>query len=144
MLFFLPIQEAAMRRITVWSQPWKISLWDPISKIPNIKTAGRVTQMSEHQPSKCEALSSNSITAKKTPQNKPFLSKLLSYFMHLILISLFLPLVTQSPSQFFLCLLHQIFEYLMCVRISKWTKKICFSQSIYSAGWETIHKQVNN
>jgi hypothetical protein len=38
---------------------------DPISENTQHKRAGEVTQMVEHLPSKCEALSSNASTAKK-------------------------------------------------------------------------------
>jgi hypothetical protein len=42
------------------------SSWHPILKILNQKKAGKVTEVVEHLPSQCEALSSNSSTTKKS------------------------------------------------------------------------------
>jgi hypothetical protein len=40
----LATEEAEIRRITVQSQPRQISSQDPVSKIPNTKKAGGVSQ----------------------------------------------------------------------------------------------------
>jgi hypothetical protein len=43
---------------------------DPISKIARVKRTGRVAQVVEHLPSKCEALNSNPSTAKRKKERK--------------------------------------------------------------------------
>jgi hypothetical protein len=61
----LASQEAEIRRITVQSQPKQIVHETLSWKYPTTKRPGKVDQVIECLPSKCEALSSNSSTAKK-------------------------------------------------------------------------------
>jgi hypothetical protein len=53
---------------------WANSLQDPISKIPNIRV-GRVSQVVQHLPSKCEALSSKPSTAKRERERERILEE---------------------------------------------------------------------
>jgi hypothetical protein len=64
-------QEAEMRRIMVGSQPRKIVAKLNPKKYSTQKRAGRVAQVIEDLPSKCEALSSNPTTrgGKKKQKN---------------------------------------------------------------------------
>jgi hypothetical protein len=71
----LATQEPKIKRITVQSQTWQIACESLSWKYPTQKRAGGVVQVVEHLPSKCEALSSNPITAK----NKQIKSKLLCH-----------------------------------------------------------------
>jgi hypothetical protein len=58
-------QEVEIRRIEVWSQPWKIVHKTLSWKYPTQKRAGRVAQVVECLPSQCKALSSNPSNTKK-------------------------------------------------------------------------------
>jgi hypothetical protein len=60
----LDTQKAEIRRIEVQSLPRANSSGDAIWKITQKRT-DRVTQVIEHLPNKCEALSSNSSSIKK-------------------------------------------------------------------------------
>jgi hypothetical protein len=62
MLIILATQEAEIRKIPVQGSLGKKTL---SRKYPTQKRTGGVVQVIEHQPSKCEALSSNTSTAKK-------------------------------------------------------------------------------
>jgi hypothetical protein len=57
--------EAEIQRIEVQDQSWQV---ESISKITKAKRAEGVAQAVEHWLCKCEALSSNSSTTKKTPK----------------------------------------------------------------------------
>jgi hypothetical protein len=57
--------EAVVRRIMVWGQPGQKKSKNLSQKYPAQKRAVRVAQVVKHLPSKHEALSSNSNTAKK-------------------------------------------------------------------------------
>jgi hypothetical protein len=65
MSVILAIWEAEISRIMVWSQPRQTVSETLTGKYPTPKKAGRVAQVVEHLPRKCEALNSNPSTAKK-------------------------------------------------------------------------------
>jgi hypothetical protein len=64
-LVILATQETKIRRITVQSQLREIICETPSQKYPTQKRAGKVAQVVEHLPSKCEALSSDPSSTKK-------------------------------------------------------------------------------
>jgi hypothetical protein len=57
-------QEAEIRRIVVCSQPRQMFHMTISWKFPAAKKAGRVAEVVEHLPNKCEALSSNPVLPK--------------------------------------------------------------------------------
>jgi hypothetical protein len=67
-------QKAELRRIEVQSQPQANSPWDPISKIPIIKKDLCNGSSGKAPASNCEALSSNTSTAKKRKIKKRIVS----------------------------------------------------------------------
>jgi hypothetical protein len=70
----LATHEAGIRRIVVHSQPGQIVHETHLKNNPTEKRAGRVAQVIECLPSKCETLSSNpsTIKKKKKKNRKPF------------------------------------------------------------------------